>query len=311
VGGAAFCLLVAIFCFTLKSQLVKPGRILDAAEDTGMYDKLPRLLWMGVSSGGRLAVLKTLDLSEPEKQELAQEVFERDWVELQLEEMVYQVSDGISSGEGDSVRVTLDLTDVKDPLVAGISGAIQKKADSIPACPGASLPPAGRLCRPRGVDSYTFMAAVRDRVRTVVEEKVPTQYPVMTDEASQALGSLKSTHGALGSVAIVLLLIALGLGGGAFYVLQSELLESPPLGPAGVGLLAGGLLLFVIVTAVKGGISTAVGAAVASLESSTRDVVQEFLTDAVGGGFSVATYVLVIAILAGAGLVYQGFFANR
>jgi len=92
---------------------------------------------------------------------------------------------------------------------------------------------------------------------------------------------------------------------------QQEDEGSPPLGPIGAGLLAAGIVLFMVVTGVKGGISAAVGGAVASLESSTREVLQSFLSDAIGGGFSVATYVLIAAILAGGGLVYQGFFADR
>lgn len=306
-GLAAFCLVVSVLCFTLKSQLVKPNRILDAAEDSGLYGKLPRLLFEQVTDGP-LRALKALKLSEAEKTAMAEKVFDPDWAAQQLENLVIEAADEIRSPSGGRLQMALDLSEIKAPLASAIADAVERKADTVPACGGAKRP-SGQLCRPTGVDDYTFAAGIRDEVRKVVND-MPSSFSLMSDQTAQALTALQGTLGTLGTVATALLLLALGLGAGAF-LLTTKAQQEPPIGPAGVGLVAGGVLLFMVIMGTRKAIAAGLGAATAALAAPTRDSLNAFLDGAVGGGFTVATWVVLGALALGAGLVYLGFFAKQ
>jgi len=307
-GLAAFCLVVSALCFTLKGQLLKPNRILDSAEDSGLYDKLPRLLFQQVVLDGPLKSLKSLKLSEADYAAMAERTFDPDWLAEEVEILVEETVDEVRGPSGGRLQMAIDISGIKSPLGSAISTAIENNVDSVPGC-GSARRPAGKICKPKGVDEQTFLRAIGTEVSTFVS-KIPSKYSLLSDDIAAAMETLRTTLDTLGTIAVTMLLLALGFGGGAvFLTLKNE--ADPPVGPIGIGLAAGGGVLFLVVTGVKKGISAATGAVTASLVSDVRDTLNAFLDGAVGGGFTVATWILLAALAAGAALIYQGFFANR
>ena len=296
---AALAILVALVSFTLKKQLVKPGRILDAAEDSGLYEKLPRLLFAVVIDKGRNSPAKVLKLKEPQIQAMADAVFTQDWVVGEIEAIVYDAADMLLSDEGGG-RLTIELAEVKTNLVNAISKAVEQNADKVPICSSASQ--IGKaLCKPKGIDDFTFQSRARGVVSTVVA-KIPNSYPLLDKNATAGIDTLKGVLGSLGTAATVLLLLGLGLGAGAFFTMEDD--SPSPIKFVGIGLLAGGVVLFMVTSGVKKAVNGGLEAAVMGLEASTRQVLTDFLDGAIGGGFGGVTILLVVAALAGGGLVF-------
>ncbi len=288
VAGAA--LVGALACITLKVTLVKPGRIVAAANSTAVHETLPSVI-LQVVMDGPLKGLKGLNLAAADLEPTAQAAFPPDWVATELEIIVHEVAATLKSGE--PVRMELNLEPIKDGIGEALVALLREHIDRVPYCASKSV----KLCKPDGSDAR-FSAGVGRAVAGIVE-KMPDDYPLLAGPAAEGVKSLQGALGSLGWIAVLLLLLGLGAGFVAKSKSDDSLLES-----VGMGLAGGSVVLLIVVYSMKGAVLGGIGTAISGYEASVAQTLEAFVSKGLGGGFTVAFIVLGVTLVAGGGAIY-------
>lgn len=301
MAGAAVMVILAIFAMSLKSQLIKPGRIVSAAESAGLFDKLPRLMFGQVFGPKRLiSPKKQLMLKEDEIQELAEAMFDPDWVAGEFEQIIWDASAAIKGGQ--PIVAELFLEDIKGDIANALIKVTQDHSDNLVKCGGAMK--AGKsLCLPPDVSRGLFLNQMGPEIKKAIDA-FPDRYPLLPKDTAAQISSATGIFGTLSALGIVFILLAIGMGVGAWKTFDED--GPPPAMAVGGGLAVGGLVLLVVVMVVKGGVSAATGALARSLEASYATVVDKFFSQVISGGFRFAMILAVVSLVAGVGLFFWG-----
>lgn len=300
VAGAGAMVVLAVFAFSLKSQLIKPSRMVAAADKAGLYGKLPRLMFERVCGAGALDVQRRLALKEPEMAEMATKIFEEDWVAGEFEAIVYEMADAVKAGK--PIAPELQLDPIKPNLVSVLSDTISAHSGSIGLCSG-KLKPGKDLCVPDGVPKSLFLTQVRPELKKIVD-KIPSRYSLLPRDMADQVQSATGIFGTMATLGWVFLVVAVGLGAGAFKLKGDD--ELPLVMFGGAGLAVGGAVLLVLIVIVRGGISAGVGGLVNTLEAGFGEVVGQFFSEVISGGFRFATILAAVSLAAGGGLFLYG-----
>ena len=299
MAGAAMMVVLAIFALSLKSQLVKPGRIVAAAENSGLFDKMPRLMYSQVFGGKSLLnPKKQLMLKADEVQELSEAMFDPDWVVEEFETIIWDAAEAIKAG--DSINPELYLDEIKPEISNALIAIVKKKKDNLVGCSGNMK--AGRsLCIPKDVSRGLFLGQMAPEIKKVVD-KFPSRYPLLPRGSAEQIKDATGIFGTIGGLGFVFLVLALGMAGGAWKMYDED-------GPApklavGGGLAIGGAVLFLVVVVIKGAIGAGTGALARSLEASYAVVVEKFFDSVIGGGFKFAIILAGVSLVVGAGMAY-------
>lgn len=290
VAGAA--LVGGLTCVILKTSVVKPGRIIAAANSTAVHETLPSVI-LQVVMDGPLAQLKSLKLSATALEPTAQAAFPSEWVATELEVIVHEVARALKAGE--PVRMDLRLEPIKGDIAGAIEKLLREHVDQVPYCAAKGA----TLCKPDG-SAARFIANV-GRVVAAVVEKMPDDYPILAGPAADGVKSLQGVLGSLGWAAVVFLLLGLGAGALAFSKKEDD---TPLLESAGIGLAAGSLVLILIVYSVKGAVLGGLGGAISGYEAAVAQNLTAFVSKALGGGFTIAFVALAVTLVAGGGAIF-------
>jgi hypothetical protein len=297
-AGAMVMIVLAIFAMSLKSQLIKPGRIVAAAEKSGLFDKLPRLMYGSVFGGTGINPQKQLMLTEAQVKELSVEMFDPGWVAGEFEQIIYDAADAIKDGQ--PIVAELYLEDAKSDIASALIAVVKKHGDKISKC-GGGMKAGKSLCLPKGVSASLFMNQAAPEIRKVIQ-KLPNRYPLLPRESAGQIADATGIFGTLSTLGIVFLVIAVAMGGGAWKTHDPDGL-SPVIAAAG-GFAIGGAILLVLVLVVRGGISAATGALAQALEPEYADVVDKFFSTIISGGFRFALILAVVSLVGGGGLAF-------
>ncbi len=291
VAGVAF--VAALACITLKVSLVKPGRIIAAANSTQIHETLPGVI-LQVVMEGPLKQLKRLNLSAKDLEPTARAAFPPEWVATELEIIVHDVAAAMKSGE--PVKMDLGLEPIKDDLGQAIGALLRERVDRVPVCASAAV----TLCKPNGSEAR-FLGGLNRAVTALVQE-IPDEYPLLAGPAAEGIKSLQGILGSLGMIAILLLLLSIGAG--VFARIKNED-ETPLLHSAGLGLVGGSLVILFVVNNIKGAVLGGLGAVTGGYEPAVAKNLQEFISQGFGAGFTVAFVVLAVTLVAGGGAIFK------
>jgi hypothetical protein len=299
MAGAAVMVILAIFAFSLKSQLIKPGKIVSAAESAGLFDKLPRLMYGQVFGPKRaLNPKKQLMLKESEVQALAEEIFDPEWVASEFEQIIWDAAEAIKAGQ--PIEAELYLEEIKGDIASALTKAVKDHADNIVKCSG-SMKAGQSLCLPSGVSRGLFLGQVGPEIKKVVN-KFPDRYPLLPRDTAGQISKATGIFGTMSTLGIVFIILAIGMGVGAWKMYDED--GPSPAMAIGGGLAIGGAALLIVVMMVKGGIAAATGALAQSLEASYATVVDKFFSEVISSGFKFALILAVVSLLAGVGLFF-------
>ncbi len=282
----------------LRASLVKPGRIIQAAQTTGVYNTLPGVILKVISREGPLETLKYMNLSAEEMDELAQAAFPPEWVGEEIEAIVIDVAKALKSGG--PISIELQLEPIKGDMAQAFAESLRMHAENIPGCRGGR--PDTRLCKPDNLSAASFGARLSGVLPTVLEQ-IPDNYPLLAGPAAQGIASLQGVYGKLGPMGFALFLLAFGAG---FVALRKKEEDTPLLYSAGVGLVGGSAVLLLIVFSVRSAALGGLASAIKPFEPAVVQTLTEFVSKGIGGGFTLAFVVLSMTLVGGGAALFMG-----
>ena len=290
--AAGAMLVGGLTCITLKLFLVKPARIIQAANATQLYDALPVVILKTVMTSGPLKSLKRMTLPAEDLAVFARSAFPPSWVEGEIVAIVTDV--GFALKSGGEVNIVLDLAPIKGDIASAVEALFNQHPDRVPWC-SAGDAPGTALCKPQGVSDARFRSSLRTLVPGIVD-KIPDNYPLVSEDAAGGIASVQGVLSTLGWAAVLLILGAFGAG---FVALNTKEKSTPLLYSTGVGLTGGSVLLLLIVYSIRSSALGGLAGGTAEYEAEVAETLSSFVSSGLGGGFTVSFVVLAVTLLAG------------